>query len=268
VSGLAIPMELVHGRGAWRRFSQDGPVSAVAVGVELVYGEVFWIGEVRDIAPPGGLWGIVLAVFLFTAVMGIERCTNNFVEARVAIDAHNFILHVGNVLLKELADVGEYRGVARRNTILGDRFEKIAEGVIEIGVGAELVTECGEFLADLIRVDELLFLTSVEKAISAVPAPTRHGTGTLVGKCKLAGGGEFRFLGRWLFLGCCDFFSHILLAIWNWIFGRRQGGGDARGNRIPAVFLGHDLVANWNGIFGWRRGSSDGRGKGIPANFK
>ena len=239
-------MELVNGRGAWRRFRQDGPVSAVAVGVELVYGEVFWIGEVRDVATPGrpcaaGVGaalrdGNVLALFLLTAVVGVERCTNNFVQAFAAIDAHNFILHVGNVLLKELADVGEYRGVARRNTILGDRFEKIAEGVIEIGVGPEFVAECGEFLADLIRVDELLFLTSVEEAISAVPAPAGHGTGALVGECEFAGRGEFRFLGRWFFLSRCDFFGHDLLAIWNGIFGWPWGSSDARGNGFAANF--------------------------------
>jgi hypothetical protein len=47
-------------------------------------------------------------------------------------------LDLGDIFLQELTDVGEHRGVARRNAIFRDGFEEAAEGAIEVGVGAEL----------------------------------------------------------------------------------------------------------------------------------
>jgi hypothetical protein len=135
------------------------------------------------------------------AIVGVECAAKNFFQAGFAIDARDFSLHSGNILLEQLAEVGEDGGVARRNAILRDGLKEIAEGVIEIGVGAEFAGEGGEFVAEFAGGDELLFLMGVEEAIFFVLIPAGHGAIARVGKSELAEIGGLLF-GRRFFLFC------------------------------------------------------------------
>ncbi|MGB6544196.1 MAG: hypothetical protein WBE97_01105 [Candidatus Acidiferrales bacterium] len=154
---------------------------------------------VRIVVVDVGLFVVVffLFVILFAgvwfSVVRVQCAAKNFVQTLVAFYARDFVLDVGNILLKQLADVREHGSVARGNAILRDGFEEVTERVIEVGAGAELATESGELVADAIGVDKLLFLPGMEKAITAVPIPAGHGAGTGVGESELAGGAGFLF---------------------------------------------------------------------------
>jgi hypothetical protein len=137
--------------------------------------------------------------------VGIERFANNVIQAFLTIDADDFILEVGDIVLEQLADVGEDGGAARRNAIPRDGLKKIAESAIEVGIGAELSGEGGEFVAEFAGGDELLFLMSVEEAIFFVLIPAGHGAiagigerehAEIVGLLFLFRRGLFRLCGR------------------------------------------------------------------------
>jgi hypothetical protein len=175
--------------------------------------------------------------------VSIKRFANNLIQAFLAIDAFNFILDTGNVLLQELTDVGEYRCASRRNAILSDGFEKVAEGAIEIGAGAEFAGTRGERFPEFIGIEELLRLMGVKEGIHGMLFPARHGAGAKVRECKFAGGAGFRFWS-------CGFVREFVC----WFFPEYD-------------CLSHDLLLMWDGdcVWWW---TCDSGGSGIPASFK
>ena len=66
---------------------------------------------------------------------------------------------------QEFADEGQVGGVARRDAVLSDGFEELAEGEVDVGGGHEPASESGgEFGAELVRFDDLALGASVEGA--------------------------------------------------------------------------------------------------------
>ena len=90
----------------------------------------------------------------------------------------------------ELPNVSESGGLAKGDAILGERGEELSENEIDVCCGEEIAAERrSDFGAKLMRFQELLLGTGVEKAERRVAVGAEHAAAAAIGEGKLAEGG-------------------------------------------------------------------------------
>ena len=94
-----------------------------------------------------------------------EGVVDHCLPATGAIGVDDFMANHGNRLEQELAEVREDSGVARREAILSDGFEEIAEDAVDVGGGVKVTGPgSGDKFAELIGVEKPLLHALVEEA--------------------------------------------------------------------------------------------------------
>jgi hypothetical protein len=112
--------------------------------------------------------------------------------ATVVLRGNGFMADTALAVEKQLGKIGQEPGVANGNAVGGDKLEKLADDVLDVGDGFEVAGERGEFIADVVEFEELPLLASVEETERRMRGMTEHAALAAVGEGKLT---ESRFVG-------------------------------------------------------------------------
>jgi hypothetical protein len=101
-----------------------------------------------------------------------------------------FVFELVEGLKQELGDKGEIRGDTRRDAVLGDGLEELAEDEIDVGGGHEAAGErSGELRAETIGFEKLALGASVKNAERRMVRLAQHAAEAAVGERELAEAG-------------------------------------------------------------------------------
>ena len=107
------------------------------------------------------------------------------IGAAIVGGPEKFVSHVGDGLKKELAEIGEGGGIAGGDAAVGQGFEDFGQDVVDVRAVVEVAGKGGEFLAELVGLEELLFFADVEGAKAGMAFHAKHAATATVGELAL-----------------------------------------------------------------------------------
>jgi hypothetical protein len=120
---------------------------------------------------------------------GRVNCAKDFLPATIVLRANRFLPDTALAIEKKLGQIGQEPGVANGDAVGGDKLEKLADNVLDVGDGIEIARERGELIGEVVQFEELLLLAGVEEAERRMRSVTEHATLAAVGERKLAESG-------------------------------------------------------------------------------
>jgi hypothetical protein len=108
------------------------------------------------------------------------------IGAAIVGGPEEFVSHVGNGLKKELAEIGEGGGIAGGDAAVGQGFEDFGQDVVDVRAVVQVAGKGGEFLAELVGFEELLFFADVEGAKARMAFHAEHSATAAVGELTFA----------------------------------------------------------------------------------
>ncbi len=98
------------------------------------------------------------------------------------VDREGFLLpDAGKGAEEEMSNIGEGGGVARRDAVIGDEGQELAEGVVQAAGGLVFTGERTEFGANAVEINELLLLAGMEEAEGGMGFPAGHAAVATIG---------------------------------------------------------------------------------------
>jgi hypothetical protein len=126
--------------------------------------------------------------FLVGAINHIQRPVDDLEFSTRAASHSRFVTDSRSAGEKKLADVGEGCGIPKRDAVVSDKNQKIAEDLIHGVVRAEVVEVADEFFGDIFGVNILLFLLGVGGAEDGASGEASGFAAPAVGGHVLAAG--------------------------------------------------------------------------------
>ncbi len=152
------------------------------------FGRVGGFGAIQDL--DDAFFRFVLLAFGPGGGFGATQVALDLTEQALpvgeSLSTGDFVLHRGEGVEKQLADVGENGGVAGRDAIAGQQGKEPAEGVIDRGGGLEIFDGAKEFSGDGFGVGVGLELLAMLRAERGMVLHAQHAAAAAAGGDVLA----------------------------------------------------------------------------------